>query len=155
MQTRTNNFQQPWTLDGTGNSFLSGDDVAAVEWLKSAPMGILVEAASTHTYSEYSRISGHSGMPTVLGWPGHESQWRGGYEEQGSRLGDVETIYRSGSWAQTEALLQQYNVRYVVVGNLERNTYPVNEPKFRRFLTPVFEQGSVVIYEYVGGEQGN
>lgn len=148
--TRTNDFQNPWMLDGTGSSYLSGDDVAAVEWLKSAPVGTVVEAVGG-SYSGYGRISGHSGMPTILGWPGHEAQWRGGYEEQGARLGDVETIYRTGSWEQTEALLQQYNVRYIVVGNLERSTYTVNETKFRRFLTPVFEQGSVVIYAYGEG----
>ena len=146
-QTRTNNFQQPWTLDGTGISHLSGDDVAAVEWLKSAPLGTLVEAVSTQTYSGYSRISGHSGMPTLLGWPGHESQWRGGYDEQGSRMADVETIYRTGNWAQTETLLQQYNIRYVYIGNLERTTYAVNEAKFQRYMHPVYELGSVVIYE--------
>jgi YYY domain-containing protein len=151
MPTRTNNFQNPWTLDGIGYSHLSGDDVAAVEWLKAAPMGTLVEAVGG-SYSGYARMSGHSGLPTVLGWPGHEAQWRGGYEEQGTREGDVETIYRTGSWSQTETLLQQYNVRYIVVGNLERATYGVNETKFRRYLTPVFEQGSVVIFEYEGGE---
>ncbi|GAB4577675.1 MAG: DUF2298 domain-containing protein [Anaerolineales bacterium] len=149
MPTRANNFQNPWTLDGTASSYLSGDDWAAVEWLKTAPFGVLVEAVGG-SYSGYGRISGHSGLPTVLGWPGHEAQWRGGYEEQGARMGDVETIYRTGSWPQTEALLQQYHVRYVVVGNLERSTYGVNENKFRRYLTPVFEQGSVVIFEYVG-----
>ncbi|HNB54880.1 MAG TPA: DUF2298 domain-containing protein, partial [Anaerolineales bacterium] len=153
MPTRTNNFQNPWTLDGIGYSFLSGDDIAAVEWLKTAPMGTLVEAVGG-SYSGFARISGHSGMPTLLGWPGHESQWRGGYEEQGSRLGDIETIYRAGSWSQTEALLQQYNVRYIVLGNLERSTYGVNEAKFRRYLTPVFEQGSTIIFEYEGGDNG-
>ncbi|NUM47040.1 MAG: hypothetical protein HUU38_20260 [Anaerolineales bacterium] len=151
MPTRTNNFQNPWTLDGTGYSFLSGDELAAVEWLKTAPMGTLVEAVGG-SYSGYARMSGHSGLPALLGWPGHEAQWRGGYEEQGTRQGDVETIYRTGSWPQTEALLRQYGVRYVVVGNLERSTYGVNETKFRRFLTPVFEQGSVVIYEFEGGD---
>ena len=154
VQTRTNHFQQAWTLDGTGNSYLSGEDAAAVEWLKSAPLGTLVEAASIQTYSGYARISGHSGMPSLLGWPGHEAQWRGGYGEQGSRLGDVEMIYRSGSWAETKELLEQYGVRYVYVGNLERSTYTVNEAKFRRFLTPVYEQGGVVIYEFVGGVSG-
>jgi len=153
IQTRTNNFQQAWTLDGTGNSYLSGEDVAAAEWLKSAPMGTLVEAVGGQ-YSAYGRISGHSGIPTLLGWPGHEAQWRGGYDEQGSRQGDVEKIYRSGSWAETKALLEAYNVRYVYVGNLERSTYAVNEAKFRRFLTPVYEQGSVVIYEYAGEVSG-
>jgi uncharacterized membrane protein len=35
----------------------------------------------------------------------------------------------------------------VYVGNLERNTYPVNEEKFNLFLKPIYQQGSVTIYE--------
>jgi uncharacterized membrane protein len=38
-------------------------------------------------------------------------------------------------------------VRYVVVGNLERSSYRVNEEKFNNFLRRVFQQGSVTIYE--------
>jgi uncharacterized membrane protein len=38
-------------------------------------------------------------------------------------------------------------VRYVFVGTLERNTYPVKQAKFDRFLEPVFSQGGVTIYE--------
>ncbi|MFQ5615899.1 MAG: DUF2298 domain-containing protein [Anaerolineales bacterium] len=144
---RTNRFNpsQGWGLDGTRLSHLSGDDVAAVEWLKTAPMGTLVEAVGG-SYSGFARISGHSGVPALLGWPGHESQWRGGTEEMGSRETDIGTIYRSGSWEETETLLEQYDVRYIYIGSLERSTYRVNEVKFRRFLTPVFEQGQVVIY---------
>jgi uncharacterized membrane protein len=44
-------------------------------------------------------------------------------------------------------ILELYSVRYVFVGTLERNTYPVNEEKFIRFLEPVFSQGGVTIYE--------
>lgn len=149
VQTRTNGFSQPWTLDGTGSSYLRGGDVAAVEWLKTAPIGTLVEAVGG-SYSGFGRIASHSGMPSLINWPGHQSQWRGGGEEMGTRMADVETIYRSGSWAETEALLEKYDVRYVYVGDLERGTYPVNEAKFRRFLRVVYEAGGVVIYEYQG-----
>ena len=41
----------------------------------------------------------------------------------------------------------RYNVRYVVVGSMERGKYNVYEEKFNRFLTPVFVQGNMVIYE--------
>jgi uncharacterized membrane protein len=150
VQTRTNNFQQAWTLDGTGNSYLSGDDVAAVEWFKTAPMGTLIEAVGG-SYSGFGRIASHSGMPSLINWPGHESQWRGGGEEMGSRMADVETIYTSRSWEEAEARLQEYNIRYVYLGGLERSTYAVNETKFRRFLRVVYEGGGVVIFEVDGG----
>jgi uncharacterized membrane protein len=107
---------------------------------------VVVEAVGG-SYSEYARVATHSGKPAVLGWPGHESQWRGGAEEMGSRQGDIERLYRSNDWTETQEILRQYNVRYIYVGPLERSTYGVNENKFERFLQPVFKQGQVTIYE--------
>jgi YYY domain-containing protein len=146
---KTSEFNPPngRTLDGA--AFFNNqesDDSAAIHWLSSAPPGNVVEAVGPQ-YSEYARVATFSGQPTVLGWPGHESQWRGGEEEMGSRQVDIETLYRTKDWEQTREILDRYNVRYVYIGPLERNTYPVNEDKFKRNLTPVFEQGQVVIYE--------
>ncbi len=120
--------------------------MAAVEWLKSAPAGVIAEAVGG-SYSEFARIGTQSGQPTVLGWPGHESQWRGGVKEMGSRQSDLERLYRTNDWTEAQQILHQYNVRYVFIGSLERNVYRVNENKFKRFLQPVFQQGQVAIYE--------
>ncbi len=131
------------TLDSAAH--VQAEDAAAIAWLKDAPDGILLEAVGG-SYTGYARISTNSGLPTVLGWPGHESQWRGGYEEIGSRQTDVETIYATSDWEETKRLLAQYNVRYVVVGGLERTTYRVNEQKFMHYLEPVFEYGDLKIF---------
>ena len=154
--TKTNAFHpvNGWTLDGTKQGhYLSVDDVAAVNWLQTAPLGTLVEAVGG-SYSGYGRISAHSGLPTLLGWPGHESQWRGGAAEMGSRHADVEQLYRTPNWEEAMQLLQQYNIRYIYVGQLERRSSAgVNETKFRRNLELAFEQGQVTIYEVpAGGE---
>ncbi|HEX6303968.1 MAG TPA: DUF2298 domain-containing protein, partial [Anaerolineales bacterium] len=147
--TKTNGFSPTfgWTLDGT--AYLerqSPDEVAAIQWLKSAPSGIVAEAVGG-SYSEFARVATHSGHPNVLGWPGHESQWRGGAEEMGSRQSDIERLYRTADWSEAQDLLHQYNIRYVYIGPLERAAYGVNETKFQRFLQPVFQQGQVTIYE--------
>lgn len=145
---KTNGFDPPggFTLDGA--AFFqrrSPDEWAAIEWLQSAPPGVVVEAVGGQ-YSEYARVATFSGQPNVLGWPGHESQWRGGSVEMGSRESDVERIYRSNNWEEVRGLLERYQVRYVFVGLLEQSTYRVNEVNFRRFLTPVFQQGQVTVY---------
>lgn len=147
--TKTNGFSPTfgWTLDGT--AYLerqSPDEVAGIEWLKSAPSGVVAEAVGG-SYSEFARVATHSGHPNVLGWPGHESQWRGGAEEMGSRQNDIERLYRTAEWTEAQDILRQYNVRYVYIGPLERAAYGVNETKFQRFLQPVFQQGQVTIYE--------
>ena len=144
---KASGFQPPrWTLDSSAyiqNS--NADEAAAIEWLKSAPDGIVLEAVGG-SYTDYARISTNTGLQTVLGWPGHESQWRGGYEEIGSRQSDIETIYVANDWSTTQALLEKYQVVYVYVGQLERSTYLVNEEKFQRYLKRVFSQGFTTVY---------
>ena len=136
-----------WTLDGNAyfQRYYPGD-YAAITWLQQAPLGVVVEAVGG-SYTDFARVSTRSGQPTVLGWPGHESQWRGGGEEMGSRYADVQLIYESGDWTETSRLLDGYNIRYVVVGNLERTTYKVNEEKLNQMLTAVYRNEEVTIYE--------
>ncbi len=138
-----------WTLDGAvgfDNQF--PDDAAAVRWLQSAPVGVLVEATKQDaSYTDYGHISAYSGMPAILGWPFHEYQWRGTYDVQGSRLSDIQQLYEARSWDQTQAILAQYGIRYVYVGTLEHQLFRVYEAKFQRYLRQAFHQNDVSIYE--------
>lgn len=148
---KANNFHPPHGF--TLNDFdrlqrENPDEAAAILWLQSAPDGVILEATG-NPYSSYGRISIYSGLPTLLGWGNHEGQWRGS-DFQGilaRRQSDIETLYTTPNWQQTQTLLKQYHVRYVIVGSLERTSYRVNEAKFNNFLKPVFRHGSVVIYE--------
>jgi uncharacterized membrane protein len=148
-QTAAQAWNQVWTLDGGAYyTRIEPDDMAAAAWLRTAPYGIIVEATKPDaSYSEYARISTYSGLPTVLGWPMHEAQWRGTYDPQGTRQDDIRRLYETSSWDDSQSILQQYGIRYVFVGTLERSTYHLNESKFQQHLTPVFQQGQVVIYE--------
>jgi uncharacterized membrane protein len=146
---KTNGFrpQSGLTLDGTSQGFyLSAEDQAAVQWLQEAPVGVVSEAIGG-SYTQYARISAHTGQPTVLGWPGHESQWRGGAEEMGTRQRDIEQLYSTRSWDEARRVIDLYSIQYVYVGPLERSTYGLNEGKFQRFMIPAFQQGPVTIYE--------
>ena len=150
--TKTNNFNPPygWTLDDfTRIKHENPDEAAAITWLKSAPLGDIVEAVGPHggSYTGYARVSTYTGFPTVLGWAGHESQWRGGDAEQGTRDNDIKTLYSVNNWQPALDIIRQYNIRYVYIGGLERTTYSVQEEKFQRNLVQVFKQGDVTIYE--------
>lgn len=148
---KTNNFHPPFGLTLDGAAHLDREypeDAKAIRWLQTAPYGVIAEATTpTASYSDYAHISTYTGLPAVLGWPMHESQWRGGYAEQGTRMDDLQRLYETNDWSVAQAILTQYNVRYVYVGTLERNTYRVNETKFQRFLRPVYQLGNVTIYE--------
>jgi len=88
-----------------GNAYLqkfNPEEYAAIGWLQDAPMGVVVEAVGGSN-TDYARISTRTGLPTLLGWPGHESQWRGGGEEMGSRFADIQQLYETTDW--NEALM--------------------------------------------------
>ena len=149
---KTEGFQprDGYSLDGKQDFYqYSPNEMAAAEWLANSPTGIMAEAVSETggSYTTYNIISTFSGMPTILGWIGHESQWRGGYEEIGSRQSDLRVLYSTAEWSQAQSVIDLYNIKYIVVGELERQTYQVDETKFEVNMKKVFDSTTVDIYE--------
>ena len=138
------------TFDGLaflqrGNS----SEYEAIVWLRDeAPRGRIVEAVG-NDYSDFGRISASTGLPTVLGWKGHERQWRGSTRPFRGREEQVAQIYTSGDPDQVRDLLETYDIRYVYLGARERREYGDSSSfeKFSSFLQPVFESDDVVVYE--------
>ncbi|KAB8142098.1 hypothetical protein F8S13_16290 [Chloroflexia bacterium SDU3-3] len=130
---------------------------ASIQWLRdNAPGEAVVLEAVGSSYDGNgpggSGISASTGLATVLGWSGHESQWRAGDPEAlgqlGTRQAEVETIYASTDLEVVRGLLKKYAVAYVYVGDLERSRYdPAGLDKFAQLGSPVFQQDQVVIYQ--------
>jgi len=99
------------------------------------------------SYTTYNLISTFSGMPSVLGWVGHEYQWRGGGSEVGSRQQDLRELYTAKSEEKLNEVINRYNIRYIVLGDYEREVYRVMDPMFTQVYEPVFSSGKVIIYE--------
>jgi uncharacterized membrane protein len=157
----------PPDLDGaSGIARANPDDWAAIEWLQveaqqrlhaNQPVPVILEAPGK-SYNYEGRISAFSGVPAVLGWAVHQSQWRGNYDEQGRREPDIEAIYSDASAEETLALLRKWGVDYVIVGpaeqryiqNLCLTTRRCNPEralqKFPTLLQPVFQSGQTTIY---------
>ncbi len=154
--SKTNGFQPAeWTLDGTAYwAYSNPDERAAMEWLRQAPLGVVAEAVGG-SYTGFARMATHSGQPTVLGWEFHEMQWRGGVKEMGSRKADIERLYCLPNWEEARLIVQQYDIRYVVVGQRERSAYTpgntclagLSEAKFLQNLAIAFRQDAVTIYK--------
>jgi uncharacterized membrane protein len=123
------------------------DDARAIDWLQhnvhEAPT--IVEAVGPDfDPNGTSRVSTFTGLPTVLGWAGHELQWG---HHPGSRGADVNRLYGTDDVRVARSLLRRYGVRYVFVGSLERERYPrAGLRKFARIGVPVFRSGSTVVY---------
>ena len=125
------------------------DEVAAIDWLNASVAGapVLLESEGASYRSETSRVSGWTGLPGVLGWVGHEGQWRGTYADISPRQPDIDRIYQSTDPVSTLDLLRKYNVEYVYIGPNELAKYPPEGlAKFSAIADVVFQQGQSTIY---------
>ncbi len=143
--------RQPTTLNGLAqiNRF-NPDEYAAIMWLRENISGspVITEAVGGQ-YSGYGRISANTGLPTILGWAGHEYQWRGNTSEPAAREPAVDSIYSQTSLNNVVDLLNNYDVQYIYVGGLERDTYgPAGLDKFAEQLEVAYSNNSVTIYRW-------
>ena len=128
----------------------SAGDAAAITWLEThAPEGSVVLEATGNPYSEFARIASHTGIPTVLGWANHEGLWRSNDPEITQRADGIKAFYTATDPRTANYVLDKYRVVYVVVGDLERSTYPeaATAPS-RGSLQPVFP-GQAAVYRVI------
>ncbi len=138
----------PISLDlGAPLAKRSPGDAAAVAWLlKNAPLGSKILEASGDPYTEYARISSHTGVPTVLGWANHELLWRSDDAQVQERLGRIRHFYSAADPRLAWETINKYGVTHVVVGDMERRTYPnADAVGTFPFLMPVLT-GDTTIY---------
>ncbi len=150
---KTNNFQNKPTLNGI--EWISRHrpaDYAGIEWLRTnafAGSVVLEAPGDKHMAYRYEgRVSAMTGLPTLLGWGGHQSQWRGNYDEPARREPDIEQLFNTSDLGQTLQLLDKYGITYVYIGPLERERYsPQGLSKFEHIMDVVFQQDDVIIYK--------
>lgn len=96
-------------------------DYDAIVWMRGHAVGnpVILEASIGPYRGNGARISAATGLPSVLGWDRHERQQRyaPGIDQ---RLHDIREIYRNPDIERKRHLLRTYNVRYIVVGDVER-----------------------------------
>jgi len=145
------------TLDGT--AYLERDhpsDAFAIDWLRANVPGqpVILEATGK-PYSYFARVSSNTGLPTVLGWANHEGVWRIGDSRIAERAEAVREIYDTTDLERASELLAEYDVRYVFVGEVEREEYGAEGlAKFEGapdLFQPVFRSNGTTIYEVFRG----
>ena len=148
--TKGNPAGRDMSLDGLAH--LPRDERAAIEFIRrDAGRDSAVLEAFGNDYSPFGRVSSSTGVPTVLGWAGHEVQWRGSHEPLAGRSEDIAAIYTTEDAEEARRLLDKYGVDYVYFGDRERQTYgEAGLAKFGEFMEPAFQQGSVTVYRRGG-----
>ncbi|HEX2916815.1 MAG TPA: DUF2298 domain-containing protein [Chloroflexia bacterium] len=145
---------EAWMRDGGLTGGGMPQDYQAIQWLKSQIKanpkfsGTILEASGPD-WVDYSRISTFTAMPTLLGWIGHEDQWRAGKanartdtfdcgqtlakyglrppqngaslqkNEPYCRLQLIDFLYSTTDVQKAQDLLKAAGVKYVYVGSIE------------------------------------
>ena len=155
----------PPTLDGTTymaeaehwereQTFPLKWDGQAIVWLQDNAEGTpVVLEAHMEQYRWGSRMAVYTGMPTIIGWPWHQTQQRFDYRDQiGQRAADVRLAFETTDVDTAVEVMKRYGVGYVVVGELERLNYgDAGLAKFEGMvesglLSKVYENPGTAIY---------
>jgi YYY domain-containing protein len=136
-------YGDPGPGDGQGGKIVLAEDAAAIRWLQENVEGSpVVMEGNGGLYRWGSRISVHTGLPTIIGWDWHQKQQRGfiGPVVE-NRLRDLDALYGDPDIDRTMELLRKYRVSYIVVGQMERYYYPAEGlAKFEQMEGPYLER---------------
>jgi YYY domain-containing protein len=132
-----------------------GQDYRAIRWMQDNVQGspIIVEG-NCPEYRWCTRFTIYTGLPGVVGWNWHQRQQRGFVEPLliENRIAEISDFYNTVDPAAAVAFLKKYNIRYIIVGQVESVYYSgAGLFKFEQydstFWKEVFRDGQTVIYE--------
>lgn len=132
------------------------EDYRAIRWMQDNVQGspVIAEAAAAgKQYEWHSRFAMYTGLPDVVGWQWHQQQQRTLFSQQVVDRGtEVTDFYNSIDPEAIRAFLKKYDVKYIIVGQLERAMYtPEGIAKFDQlagqYWREVYRDGKTVIYE--------
>jgi uncharacterized membrane protein len=132
-------------------------DYQAIQWMRMNVKGspVIVEA-NTVEYRWGNRFTIYTGLPGVLGWNWHQRQQRGflSYNGIANRLNEIPYFYQTTIVEDALSFLEQYNVSYIILGQLERAYYSgPGLDKFEEYdgvyWKEVFRVEDTVIYEVI------
>ena len=151
IQTRTIQEGGPQVnLDGLAHVARSQPgEYTVIQFLKAhAPRDAVIIEAVGGDYTDFGRVSASTGLPTVIGWIGHERQWRGSSAPYEGRAQDVQEIYTTQDVHRAAVLLERYQVQYIVVGPRERQQYGTQGlGKLPQLARTVLSSGEVTLYQ--------
>jgi YYY domain-containing protein len=147
-------FMRYAQYDDFGQRLDLSEDYRAIRWMQDNVQGspVIVEA-NCPEYRWCTRFTIYTGLPGVVGWNWHQRQQRV-YTSTWvqDRVNEVGDFYNSIDVEFTRDFLKKYNVKYIIVGQLERAAYaPEGISKFERYNSlhwrSVYRDGNTVIYE--------
>ncbi|MEW6085248.1 MAG: DUF2298 domain-containing protein [Chloroflexota bacterium] len=147
-------FMQYAHYDDFGQRLDLSEDYRAIRWMQDNVQGspVIVEA-NCPEYRWCTRFTIYTGLPGVVGWNWHQRQQRVFTSTQvETRVVEVGNFYNSIDPESIRTFLKTYDVKYIIVGQLERAAYtPEGIAKFDQlegqYWREVYRDGATVIYE--------
>ncbi len=147
-------YMQYASYDDFGQRLELGEDYRAIRWMQDNVQGspVIVEA-NCPEYRWCTRFTIYTGLPGVVGWNWHQRQQRVLTSTQvEARVAQVGDFYNSIDPQTIQTFLKTYDVKYIIVGQLERAMYtPEGIAKFDQlegqYWREVYRDGNTVIYE--------
>ncbi len=110
-----------------GNTMELSEDYRAIRWMQNNIKGspVIVEANCTE-YRWCSRFTIYTGLPGIIGWNWHQRQQRGFISmDVQQRVDEIGIFYTTPDIDWTREFLRKYQIKYIIVGQMERNAYPL------------------------------
>ena len=133
--------------------YVPADERAATAWVRAhlPPDAPVLQGVGRSYAADESRLSVATARPTLLGWDGHELQWRGrAFEAMAAgRAEAARAVYQATDRAAVLEALDAWRIGHVFVGPAERRRYAIDDAAERRLrdaLDVAFEQGDVRLY---------
>ncbi|HKY55618.1 MAG TPA: DUF2298 domain-containing protein, partial [Anaerolineales bacterium] len=151
-------FMKYANYDDFGQRLDLSEDYRAIRWMQENVKGspVIVEA-NCPEYHWCTRYTIYTGLPGVVGWNFHQRQQRAFTSTWvEARVAEIGNFYGAMDVEAARDFLKKYDVRYIIVGQLERAAYKSEDfgnglSKFEEFdgtyWNAVYRDGSTVIYE--------
>ncbi len=158
--------ETPHTLDGMaymayatyydmGTEMILEEDYHAIQWMQENIEGspVILEGQA-YEYRWGNRFTINTGLPSVVGWNWHQRQQRAALRNSSvqDRVDAVDAFYTTEDMTFVVDFLEEYDVSYIVLGQLERAFYPgAGLEKFTayegEFWELVYQYESTIIYK--------
>jgi uncharacterized membrane protein len=147
-------FMQDATYYDLGVEMVLVEDYHAIRWMQENIQGspVILEGQA-YEYRWGNRFTIYTGLPGVVGWNWHQRQQRAVLRNNivQERVDAVNQFYNTEDIAFAINFLKQYDVKYIVFGQLERIFNPgPGLDKFAQFegvlWEKVYHSGQTVIY---------
>jgi YYY domain-containing protein len=143
-----------------GTVYTLKEDAEAIRWMQENVEGtpVIVEG-HVPEYRWGNRFTIYTGLPSIVGWNWHQRQQRTYLETEvvQDRVNQVNEFFSTTNIDDAKALLQQYTVQYIIVGQLEKANYSEDGLiKFSEYdgilWEKVFSNSGTTIYQVLDWE---